>query len=313
MSSSAVSALAPRGLFVGLSTLDIIQLVERLPGPDEKVAALDLCVAAGGPAANAAVAFAALGGHSTLVTRISHDEIGRMVAADLAAHGVELVNAADATQAATTVASILVTQHTGERAVVSLGDAGRSHQSPTNPVAPPFIAVEDAQVVVMDSHAIDLSLPIARAAQTAGIPVVLDCGSKKPLTEAQLPFVSLAAVSENYLPLAAAAIIADLQSQPVPFGVVTAGAAPLTYWDVIAGPAMSLEVAPVTAVDSLGAGDFFHGALAYAVATNGLLRDNFQQSLRFASEVAGLSVRFFGSRAWLAQLAEVGPFHRGAA
>lgn len=302
---------APRGFFVGLSTLDVIQLVEHIPSPDEKVVALDLCVAAGGPAANAAVAFAALGGHSTLVTRISHDDIGRMVAADLAAHGVEVVNAADATQSATTVASILVTRDTGERAVVSAGDAGRSHQLAADPAAPPVVAAEGADVVVMDSYELDLSLPIARAARDAGVPVVLDCGSRKQQTESQLGYVSLAAVSENYLPLSPAGIVADLQHQRVPFGVVTAGPKPLTYWESISGPARSLDVKAVTVVDSLGAGDFFHGALAYAVATLGLRQDNFHECLGFASEVAGLSVRSFGSRAWLAHIAEVArPHHR---
>ena len=295
----------PRGLFVGLSTLDVIQLVDQVPGPDEKVAALDLCVAAGGPAANAAVAFAALGGHSTLVTRLGSDEVGRLAAADLAAHGVEVVNAAGESQAATTVASILVTRSTGQRAVVSTRDAGRSQEETPDPGERPSVSVDDFDVVLMDSYEVDLSLPVARAAKAAEIPVVLDCGSKKSQTDAQLPYVSLAAVSENYLPASSAAIVADLQNHRVPFGVVTAGSGPLTYWDEITGPTKPLEVAAVAAVDTLGAGDFFHGALAYALATNGLRPETLRASLRFASDVATLSVQSFGSRAWLAHLGSV--------
>jgi len=116
----------PVGVFAGLSTLDVIQLVERLPRSDEKVAALDVRLAAGGPAANAAVAFAGLGGAATLLTRISHDAVGDLVVADLAACGVRVVNAAGAGDATTTVASIMVTAATGERAVVSAVDRGRS-------------------------------------------------------------------------------------------------------------------------------------------------------------------------------------------
>lgn len=297
-----MSAPTPCGLFVGLSTLDVIQLVERVPGSDEKTVALDVCVAAGGPAANAAVAFSALGGHSTLLTRIGHDAAGAVVAADLAAHGVEVVNAAAASQHNTTVASILVTRGTGERAVVSAGDAGRSQHRVADPAAQSHVRVDGADVVVMDSYELDLSLPIARDAQGADIPVVLDCGSKKAQTQEQLPLVSLAAVSENYLPANPARIVEDLQSHHVPFGVVTAGAKPLTYWDSLEGPPGSIDVETVAAVDSLGAGDFFHGALAYAVASLGLQPQSFRQSLLFASDVAGLSVQSFGSRAWLARL-----------
>lgn len=36
-----------KGLFVGLATLDVIQLVERLPTENEKIRALDFAFAAG--------------------------------------------------------------------------------------------------------------------------------------------------------------------------------------------------------------------------------------------------------------------------
>ncbi|MGC9503545.1 hypothetical protein [Baaleninema sp.] len=50
-----------QGLFVGLTTLDVIYLSERLPQPDEKLVASDYTIAAGGPATNAAVSFSSLG------------------------------------------------------------------------------------------------------------------------------------------------------------------------------------------------------------------------------------------------------------
>lgn len=48
-------------LLAGLSTVDVVQRVAELPGPGEKVQSLGVEVAAGGPAANAAVTVAALG------------------------------------------------------------------------------------------------------------------------------------------------------------------------------------------------------------------------------------------------------------
>jgi len=51
-------AARPVGLFCGLAVVDVIQLVEAPPAPDDKIVALDQIIAAGGPATNAAVAFA---------------------------------------------------------------------------------------------------------------------------------------------------------------------------------------------------------------------------------------------------------------
>jgi hypothetical protein len=41
-------------LFAGLTTFDLIQLVDRVPGANEKIIAVRQVVTAGGPAANAA-------------------------------------------------------------------------------------------------------------------------------------------------------------------------------------------------------------------------------------------------------------------
>ncbi len=54
--------MPPRGLFVGLSTLDLVQRVSRRPGANEKVVAQRCDIAAGGPAAVAAVTFGAIHG-----------------------------------------------------------------------------------------------------------------------------------------------------------------------------------------------------------------------------------------------------------
>ena len=62
-------------MFVGLTTLDVLHRVERSPGPNEKVTALRQDVAAGGPAANAAVVFAAMGGTARLITSMGSDPL----------------------------------------------------------------------------------------------------------------------------------------------------------------------------------------------------------------------------------------------
>ncbi|GAB2884311.1 PfkB family carbohydrate kinase [Nocardioides pacificus] len=298
----------PVGLFIGLNTLDVIQLVERLPAPDEKVVALDVGVAAGGPATNAAVAFAALGGRATLLTRLGHDPAGALVAADLAAHGVEVVDAepeSDATTPTlTTVASILVTRASAERAVISAVDRGRSSDRPGAGRHLDLLARVRPDVVLVDSYETDLSIPLTEAARAQSVPVVLDCGAKKPYTDHQLPHVSVAVVSERYLPGGPAEIVDQVRSHGVPYGAVTAGSGAVTHWAPSSDVA-ALAVPEVRAVDTLGAGDFFHGALAYYLGCDGLSDQGFADALQRAAKVAALSVQSFGSRAWLAQLGDL--------
>ena len=99
----------PRALFAGLATYDVIQLVERVPRSNEKIAALDFLAAAGGPAASAAIAFAHCGGLAALSTALPAHELSALIVADLVAHGVAILPAGTYDGQPIT-ASILVTR-----------------------------------------------------------------------------------------------------------------------------------------------------------------------------------------------------------
>ena len=70
-------------LFAGLCVVDLVHRVARPPGPDEKVTALSRELVAGGPATNAAVTFAVLGGSARLLTAVGSGPLGDVVRADL--------------------------------------------------------------------------------------------------------------------------------------------------------------------------------------------------------------------------------------
>ena len=90
-----MTAEPPRGLFAGLCTIDLVHRLSRLPAADEKVTALSQELAAGGPAAIAALTFAALGGISTLVTGLGAHPLAEVARRDLAANGVTVHDLAD--------------------------------------------------------------------------------------------------------------------------------------------------------------------------------------------------------------------------
>jgi hypothetical protein len=93
MRNAPVSEKAPVGVFVGLATLDVIHRIARAPAANEKITSTAQFVAAGGPAPNAAVTFAGLGGDAILVTALGDDSVAELIRADLAEYGVSVVDA----------------------------------------------------------------------------------------------------------------------------------------------------------------------------------------------------------------------------
>lgn len=217
-----------RGLFAGLCTFDLIQSVSRVPGPNEKVTALDQAVAAGGPAANASVAFSFLGGRSTLVTGIGRHPLAQSMRADLEAARVAVVDRAGADGAPPAVSSIVVTEGSGNRRVVSLNAAGRTLEPPPSL----SLLVEQAEVVLIDGHHPRLALASAQAARRQARPCVLDGGSWKANTAELLPYVDIAVCSADFHPPGTRStgdVLHYLLDQGVRWAAVTDGARPIAW------------------------------------------------------------------------------------
>jgi sugar/nucleoside kinase (ribokinase family) len=58
-----------------------------------------------------------------------------------------------------------------------------------------------------------------------------------------------------------------------------------------------VEIPKVKMIDTLGAGDIFHGAFCYYYAKN----KDFHESLKQAAEVAAVSCKYRGPRTWMNQ------------
>ena len=300
------------GLFCGLVGIDVIQLVDAPPGPDDKIVARDQMVAAGGPATNAAVAFAALGGRAVLAAPVGRGPLAELVRTDLAACGVELVDCAAPSGAGLlSVSSCTVTASTGQRAVVSGGGLGvadasallawahSEHGRRTGP-----------DVVLIDGHYPVLARTAVSLAQEWGSLTLMDAGSWKDAA-ADLPGAcDVVAPSARFFPPGSRGLLTDpddvmrwLQERGTAAVVLTRGPESVRWWCGAAPESSSGEVFPpaVDAIDTLGAGDVFHGALAWALAgtcRQGLTGEVLAAAVRAASAVAARSTTVFGTRAW---------------
>ena len=170
---------APLLVCCGLVTLDVLQVVERVPAPDEKVVATDLEVGFGGPAANAAATAVALGVRARLVTALGAGPIADLVRSGLRDAGVELVDLLEGAPGTPAVSTVLVTRATGERAVVSVNATGVGDLSArARGLADDALA--GASVLLLDGHHLGAAVALAGRARAAGVTVVLDGGSWKP-------------------------------------------------------------------------------------------------------------------------------------
>jgi sugar/nucleoside kinase (ribokinase family) len=287
----------PVGVFVGLSTLDVVHHVEAAPGVNQKVTARAQSVAAGGPATNAAVAFAALGGDAVLITALGSGAVAQVIRSDLEACRVRIVDVAADQLDRAPISSITVLMSTGERSVVSV-DAGTSVLD----AVPNLSAVmATADVVLVDGHHPALAEEASRAADAASIPLVIDAGRWKPVMGRVIARAEAVICSADFRypgtddsESSARALI----EHRVPTVIVTHGGDPVAWWH----GGMSGSVAPpsVHVVDTSGAGDAFHGAYCYLATQPGYA--DIVNRITTACRVASIKCSFPGTRSWLSHL-----------
>ncbi|MFE6968946.1 carbohydrate kinase family protein [Isoptericola sp. NPDC057653] len=308
--------------FVGLTTLDVVHRASARPGPDEKVTAVRQDVAAGGPAANAAVTAAALEAHAVLVSALGAGPVAQAARADLDEREVQVHDVAGPDEEfPLAVSAVLVDDATGQRSVVSPDAALVAVRAPR----PDAIAgLPRPDVVLLDGHHPEIARAVlAHVAELRPRPlVVLDGGRWRPVFAELLPAADVAALSAAFtVPAELAPGATDAAHGALLLGagsvVVTHGAAPVEWARprraddgvVEVGERGTVPVPEVDVQDTLGAGDAFHGALAVALARGESLPDACATAVR----VASTRVRKVGPRSWLAHLPELTEPHGGAA
>src|ERR1700755_468787 len=100
-------------LFVGRSTYDLCFVLPRYPEEDTKSEVEAYYQAAGGPALNASIVFAALGGRATLLTASGRGSMASSLRRELADYGVALHDAVEKQIDVLPISSILINRVTG--------------------------------------------------------------------------------------------------------------------------------------------------------------------------------------------------------
>ncbi len=280
----------PTVFCVGHAVQDFVYGVAELPVRAGKHPARDLAIVGGGPAATAAVAIARLGGRAVLAARIGEDGIGEMIAAELAGYGVDCRHLRRFPGVASSSSAVMV-DAAGERMIVNHLDA----DMPVDPGWLPEPAALGAAAVLADSRWPQGAAAALAAARAAGLPAVLDADRPLLPEHPALRCASHVAFSADGL--------ADVSGDPDPVRGLGAMAKALGCWCCVTVGALGtyvhdgseLSLVPghaVPVVDTLGAGDVWHGAFALALAEG----SDEAAAVRFANAAGAVKVQRPGGR-----------------
>jgi sulfofructose kinase len=289
-------APVPHILCAGIAVLDEVFRVREFPVPDAKIEASEFITIGGGCAANAAVAIARLGGRVRFAAPLGGpsdaDAIGNRLLAGLQTEGIDCSGCVRVAGARTPVSAIFIDAR-GARTIATYRDPLLNATMPDDPKR--LVAGVDA--VLVDNRFADFVLPICRAAQARGIPTVIDADKA---TEDQHPLFGTGThvvFSGECLRATArtddlAAGLAHMAQFTDAFLAVTDGSGPVVWRD--GEEIRRTPVFAVEAVDTLGAGDVFHGAFALALVEGRTI----DAAIGFAAAAAGIKcTRFGGSTA----------------
>jgi sugar/nucleoside kinase (ribokinase family) len=277
-------------LCAGIAVQDIVMRVEHFPAPGAKIYASDYLITGGGCAANAAVTVARLGGQTQFAGPLGDDkdEASRAIVAGLVRETIDCGGVVRVPGGSASVSLILL-DAAGEKEIATRRGEGLEDTTPADPAA--LAAAADA--VLVDNRFPAFVTPICRAAAARGIPVVID------LDQATAPDHLLLKLGTHVI-ASAEGLRGTFKTQDLKLALPQLAAHLKGFVAVTDGPdgiyfmkgdeVRHMPAFKVETVDTLGAGDAFHGAFTLALAEKG----DVIQAMRFATAAAAIKCTRFG-------------------
>src|SRR5215213_6849669 len=272
----------------GIAVLDLVFRVERHPRPDVKTQASEFRRVNGGNAANAAVAIGHLGARATFSGPFGGpagaDSVGDTMLALAGREGIACVDC-PRVEGITSPISAISIDGRGERAIVNFRD----------------------DALMADNRFPGFVSEVCVAALKRGIPVVLDADEPRQDSNMLLNQVSHVVFSAEGLRATAGTdhlgrALIDVSKQTSAFVAVTDGANDVLWLgdgELRQVPAFTVDV-----VDTLGAGDTFHGIFTLMLAEG----KNEREAMRFSAAAAALKCSRYGGILGAPTRAEVEAF-----
>jgi sulfofructose kinase len=290
---------------VGCAFWDTIFKVHAIPGHGTKVLPERAVQAASGMATAAAVTVARLGGTVELWTRIGADTTGDAFLRQITDEGVRTARIRRVEGIPTPFSTILVDRQ-GERLVVPYTDPNLD----ADPGWLPLDEVGKAAAVLVDMRWPEGAESVLLEARRHGVPTILDADIAPPeILRRLIALGDHVLFSEPaLLSLATALAVEDALHEiasTLPAGIVGVtlggGGAQIRRRSDPAGLVHAYPTIRIDAVDTLNAGDVWHGAYAFGVASGWSLA----RTVATANVAAAMKCEHFGGRLGAPRLSEV--------
>jgi sulfofructose kinase len=270
---------------------DLTFRVSGVPGRGSKENATHFDEICGGNALNAAIGIVRLGGRASICGPMGDikEMSSRFIFEKLAHEGIETKHIMHMPGLVTPLSAVMV-DPSGERTIVTFRDPELWKVD----LPDTETLLDDCAAILTESRCAEFCTDLCAEARKRGIPVIVDVDRAMSLREGLLNASSHLVFSSE--PLQETADIADdaqalkkIAKLTPSFLAGTRGARG-TIWLDEHGAIQETPAFPVHTVDTLGAGDVFHGAFALAITEGQELRE----ALRFASAAAALKCTRFG-------------------
>ncbi len=288
---------------LGMSALDAIYRVPAIPSTPTKVLASSFTECGGGMAANASVAVARLGGRAAYWGRVGADDVGSRILADLQAEGVD-INAVRRVLGAASSSDAILVDPTGERLICAYTDPALD----PDPSWLPLESIAQVDAVLADVRWPAGAVRLFAAAASAGIPAVFDgdVGPPEALLDLARRATHVAFSQPGLIQAAGIDAVGKALERLVlrtrAIVGVTLGKDGFPWRD---GATERRVAAPrVVAVETLAAGDVWHGAFALGLGE----KMDVAKAARFANAAAALKCTRPGGRRGAPTRGEVDAF-----
>jgi sugar/nucleoside kinase (ribokinase family) len=281
-----------RALFIGLTVVDVQYFVDEFPCPNQKTKTGPPLVNVGGPAANAAITFSYLGGEASFLTCIGKNSFTSFIHDEYAKHSINIIDINENESIDPIISSVITSIINGERSIISSYPGTVTFSAEEIDL----IDINSYDLVFTDGFYPEISIPVCKKAAENNIPVVFDGGSWKPASDEILRHVDYAICSEQFFPPGCQHFLEVIQYlDQIGIGkiAVTRGEKSIQWFEN--NEINTIEVPLTNSIDSLGAGDIFHGAFSRFI----LGKNDFEMSLSKATQVASFSTRYKGTREWM--------------
>ena len=277
-------------LVAGVAVLDFVFHMKNFPRLAEKYRADGASISGGGNAANAAVAIARLQGSAYLASRLGHDEIADMIVSGLEKEGVNTGLVKRYVGNRSSFSSIYIDEM-GERQIMNYRDP----DLPMKPDWPDASMPAGLTAALADTRWPDGALAAMKLARKLGIVGVMD--AEAPVHEAE------AAVREaSHVAFSAQGVLdftgeSDVEAAALRADSMLPGTVLVTDGErgvvtVNNGSPQWTPAFKIRTIDTLGAGDVWHGAFALALGE----QKSQTEAIVFASAAAAIKCGRTGGR-----------------